>query len=68
MVFCYGIIKYLFPSNTHLSQMCLTSAVNCTQCNKGKRKCQYYDDNMVLAKDTIQCDCVEKFEVQNEKK
>lgn len=63
MVFCYGIIKYLFPSNTHLSQMCLTSAANCTQCNKGKQRCQYYDDDMVLSKDTIECNCV----VQSEK-
>ena len=43
--------------------MCLTSAVNCTQCNKGKQRCQYYDDDMVLSKDTIECNCV----VQSEK-
>lgn len=65
IVFCYGIIKYLFPrENPNLSRICLTSAVNCTQCNKGKRRCQYYDDYAVLSKDTIECNC----EVQSEKK
>ena len=64
MVFCYGMILYLFPPSSPYSQIRCSQAVNCTQCNKGKQRCQYYDDDMVLSKDTIECNCV----VQNEKK
>lgn len=63
LVFCYAIIIYLLPHKTPFSRVHCSEAVNCTQCNKGKRTCQYYNDDMVISNETIECDCV----VENEK-
>lgn len=64
LVFCYALVINLLPSNNiPYSRTRCSTAVNCTQCNKGKRTCQYYNDDMVISNDTIECDCV----VENEK-
>ena len=65
LVFCYAILKFILPCENHLrSRVYCRSAVNCTQCNKGKQTCHYYNDDMTISNDTIECNC----EVENEEK
>ena len=49
----YIIVK---PTNHHSRTYC-QSSVNCSKCIDNKMVCHYYDDNMTISNDTINCDC-----------
>lgn len=34
-----------------------SSSVQCTACDDGKQTCHYYNDDMTVSDDTIECDC-----------
>lgn len=49
----YIIVK---PTNYHCRTYC-QSSVNCGECIDNTMVCHYYDDNMTISNDTINCDC-----------
>ena len=34
-----------------------SSSVQCGACEDGRRTCHYYNDDMTVSEDTIECDC-----------
>ena len=51
-VFLLPGIKSALRSKTYCS-----AAIGCDTCSGGKQKCSYYDDNMNLQVNAIECSC-----------
>ena len=56
-VFLYPSLKAAIRARTYCQ-----SSVQCSACDGGKMKCHYYNDDMSVSTDTIDCDCETKNE------